>query len=647
MHDGAELLTGQPRRARPSLVVVNYASASLLEVGLAPLAREVRSQRPDAVVVVVDNWSSAPERQRARAMAEREGWVLVEAPNTGFGDGVNTGIAAARAAGAAVHVVINPDATASAADLDVLLRRVESDPMLLVAPEVRTPEGTLWSALNDLHLVDGSVRSARHRREDDAVVPWVSGACFAVTDHLWDTVGGFRAEYFLYWEDIDLCHRVQQAGGRVEVDADAVVIHDEGGTQRMDGRGSAKSTTHYYYTARNRLLFAATGLDRRARVRWIAATPRVAWRVVLHGERRRLLQDRQPLVAAARGVLAGLLRRWEKPAAALPRTTADRPAVVVAVLTYRRPRDLAELLPQLTAQLAEVSERVSRGRLLVVDNDPDAGAAAVVAAAAASSPPGVEVVHVHEPRPGIAAARDRALRDAAHEDLLVFIDDDERPVPGWLSAHLATWRARRPAAVVGPVTSAFATHLDPWVQAGGFFHRRRLPTGSAVSVAATNNLLLDLRAVRAAGLSFDAGFGTAGGEDTLFTRRLHARGGELLWCAEAGVTDIVPCERATRRWVVRRAYSSGNAWTRTAVLMAPGSLARTSARTAGVARGGVRLVAGLGRLGAGALRPGARGLSSRARGVRTAARGAGMLMGALEVGYDEYRRPRRAATARR
>lgn len=332
-------MTTAPPRPRPSVVVVNYASTPLLEAGLAPLARALRADRPDAVVVVVDNWSSAQERERVTALAERERWTLVGAPNTGFGEGVNAGVAAARGAGAAVHVVLNPDATSTAADLDVLLRRVEADPMLLVAPEVRQPDGRLWSALNDLHLADGSVRSSRHRRPADAVVPWVSGACFAVADQLWDAVGGFHGAYFLYWEDVDLCHRVQVAGGRVELEARAVVVHDEGGTQRTDDRVSSKSPTYYRYTARNRLLFAALHLDRRTRLRWLAATPGVAWRVVLHGERRRLLHDQRPVVAAVRGVLAGLAIRPEQPSAhPAPQTTA------VPAASYdeeRRPRRAA------------------------------------------------------------------------------------------------------------------------------------------------------------------------------------------------------------------------------------------------------------------------------------------------------------------
>ena len=104
--------------------------------------------------------------------------------------------------------------------------------------------------------------------------------------------------------------------------------------------------------------------------------------------------------------------------------------VLVAVLTYRRPGDLADLLPLLAAQRRSVAGR--KVELLVVDNDPEGGAAGQVAAAAATWG---GLAYAHEPRPGIAAARNRALDEAAEHDVLVFLDDDERPSPGWRLAR--------------------------------------------------------------------------------------------------------------------------------------------------------------------------------------------------------------------
>ena len=121
----------------------------------------------------------------------------------------------------------------------------------------------------------------------------------------------------------------------------------------------------------------------------------------------------------------------------------ERPRLTVAVLTYLRNAYLAELLPALVEQAGPAAGR-ARVRILVVDNDPAGGAERTVGeAAGAARPDGAaptdtapEIVYVHEPEPGIVAGRNRALDESAHEHLLVFIDDDELPRPGWLAALL-------------------------------------------------------------------------------------------------------------------------------------------------------------------------------------------------------------------
>jgi GT2 family glycosyltransferase len=300
--------------------------------------------------------------------------------------------------------------------------------------------------------------------------------------------------------------------------------------------------------------------------------------------------------------------------------------VVVAVLTYRRPVELAALLPELSRQ-ASVRPAI---RVLVVDNDPAASGSSVVAALNDDA-----VRYVHEPRPGIAAARNRALDEAASYDLLIFIDDDEWPNPTWLESMLDVHDQTASAAVVGPVISEYAAEPDPWIKAGRFFDRRRLPSGTQIDVAATNNLLLDLRQVRAFGLRFDEAFGISGGSDTLFTRELHQRGGTLVWCDEAVVIDQVPMERLTRRWVLLRALRSGNSWSRTSVKLSGSIVDRSLVRLRLTGRGVLRTASGTGQYVVGFV---TRNTARRARGLRTAARGIGMLGGAYGYVYSEYRR---------
>jgi GT2 family glycosyltransferase len=318
---------------------------------------------------------------------------------------------------------------------------------------------------------------------------------------------------------------------------------------------------------------------------------------------------------------------------AAPGGTVARPTTVrvtVAVPTYRRPDDLRALLPLLLEQAREVSGDRWSVDVLVVDNDPGGGAAAVLGEAQAT-----EVRYVVEPTPGIAAVRNRALTEAAGATLLAFLDDDERPEPGWLAALLDTWSATGAAAVSGVVVSRFAGELDPWVRAGDFYFRRRRPTGTPLQVAACGNLLLDLDQVRALGLRFESALGLGGGEDTLFSRTLIRAGGRIVWCDESRAVDRVPAERMTRRWVLTRSWSHGNTAVLTDLRLATGPAARLRVRATGLARGLLRVAGGGLRWSWGHL---SRSDRHQARGLRTLLRGAGMAGAACGLVFEEYAR---------
>ena len=307
--------------------------------------------------------------------------------------------------------------------------------------------------------------------------------------------------------------------------------------------------------------------------------------------------------------------------------------LTVAVASFRRPADLAALLPLLLAQVDAVEQDRPdvKTDIVVVDNDPAGSAGDVVAAHPA-------IRYVCEPIPGIAAARNRALAAAEDADLVAFIDDDERPDKGWLLHLLATWAQTGAAAVAGPVRTELPADPDPWIVQGEFFtrrHRAKLPSGALLPSAATNNLLLDMAPVRRAGLRFDPALGISGGEDELFTRRLVAAGGRIAWCAEAVVHEEVRPDRLNRRFLLLRAFSYGTIDARIEQLLAGSPPARAMARARCVGKG-------VPRVGYGFLRwvygRATRSLWHDAYGAQLLMRGLGLLAGSLGLTFARYRR---------
>lgn len=226
--------------------------------------------------------------------------------------------------------------------------------------------------------------------------------------------------------------------------------------------------------------------------------------------------------------------------------------ITVAVTTFRRPEALASGLPHVLTQVEASGYRV---HLLVVDNDRSPSAREYVTAL---SP---HIRYLHEPRPGVSAARNAALDAAAGSAALIFLDDDTRPVPGWLDAMIDLWAAHRPAAVTGSVTFTFDSAAEErTAREWGEFDDTHRSTGSRCVSAASRNLLLDPGFLMEHGIRFDERLGLVGGEDTLLTREVVAAGGRILWCDEARVIEHVPASRVDRSWILRRAYRSGGSW---------------------------------------------------------------------------------------
>lgn len=308
--------------------------------------------------------------------------------------------------------------------------------------------------------------------------------------------------------------------------------------------------------------------------------------------------------------------------------------LTVAIPTYLRPDQLRHclgaVLPQVDAAVAHGV--VSDAEVLVVDNSSDGSARATIADLLDARTDRLR--YVHEPDPGIAAARNRALAEATGR-LLAFIDDDEVPQPAWLEPLVTTWRTTGATAVTGRVDAVLARPADAWIDAGHVFGRERMPTGTSIGTAAAGNLLLDLEGVRRLGVRFDRRFGLTGGEDTLFSRQLVAAGGTIVWCDESVADDFVPVHRFDRRWMMRRFRNHGNIEVHVETLMAQTFAGRLTARVRGLGNGLIRMLFGSVRFAAGLLTGSQR---TQARAARTACRGVGMFTGAFGAVHEEYQR---------
>ena len=150
---------------RLGVVVVNYQSSALLA---ANLGRIDRGAIPSSTIVVVDNFSTAAERDAVRQLAHRRDWLL-EAPesNMGFGAGVNRGVRRAVEARCDAFLLLNPDVVISPSTISALVAALPVQPHTALSPRLDMPDGFArlrWCSTRSADRTHQLQSGARRRR---------------------------------------------------------------------------------------------------------------------------------------------------------------------------------------------------------------------------------------------------------------------------------------------------------------------------------------------------------------------------------------------------------------------------------------------------------------------------------------------------
>jgi GT2 family glycosyltransferase len=238
----APATTAEPRWAA---VVVNYEAGPALTACVGSLLTDV-SAGGSPEVVVVDNGSvdgSVAELEATYPAVT----VIRPGANLGYARAANLGTAATRAP---VVAVLNPDAEVEPGTAAALVGRFDAEARLAAAgPQLRNPDGSPYPSarsaptLRDAigHALLGSVapdnqftRSYRQLGADPDVarhVEWISGAALWLRRDALDRIGGWDERFFLFFEDVDLCRRLEADGWEIAYEPGGHVVHAVGGSR--------------------------------------------------------------------------------------------------------------------------------------------------------------------------------------------------------------------------------------------------------------------------------------------------------------------------------------------------------------------------------------------------------------------------------
>jgi GT2 family glycosyltransferase len=221
---------GMPRL---SVVIVNYRQWDKTEELVRHLNASPALKRGDAEIVIVDNHS--PRHPIARRLRRTPNVSLRRWPqNRGFARAVNEGC---RLSQGDWFLLLNPDTTPTEEFLEGAVAMLDSlEPNAgIVGFHLRNSDGsrqlsagafpTLLSTLARVVLPRSRRKYQTLRTEKRCQVAWVTGCCLLVRRECLCDLGGLDEDFFLYFEDVDLCRRAAGRGWSVWFEPNLTVIH--------------------------------------------------------------------------------------------------------------------------------------------------------------------------------------------------------------------------------------------------------------------------------------------------------------------------------------------------------------------------------------------------------------------------------------
>jgi len=249
-----------------SIVIVSYNTKSLLDDLLGNLSK---TKYPfDSEIIVIDNNSEDSSVEMIRKNFS-DIHLVCNDKNAGFAGACNQGIKCARGE---YILFLNPDTKIIGDSLNKMILFLDTHPEAgvvtgrLVYPDM-TDQGVARTFPRPMNAVFGRhsiltrffpdnkysrtyLASRQNKSANSFEVDWVSGACLLARKQALEDAGYFDENFFMYWEDADLCYRIKEKGWKVFCVADAIIIHYEG---KSTGKKTARlivefhKSAYYYY----------------------------------------------------------------------------------------------------------------------------------------------------------------------------------------------------------------------------------------------------------------------------------------------------------------------------------------------------------------------------------------------------------------
>jgi len=243
-----------------SIIIVNYNVKEFLQNLLHSIDKA--SQNLSGEIIVVDNASDdgSVELLKSKFPSVK---LIENKTNLGFGKANNQALKIAKGK---YLLLINPDAVVSEDTFTKMIKFLEEQKDVgLAGCKILNPDGSLqlacrrsfpgpWTSFCKVtglsNIFPNSKMFARYNltyldENQTYEVDAISGSFMMLKRKVYEEVGGFDEQFFMYGEDLDLCYRIQKAGYKVFYVHTTQVIHYKGESTKR----SSMDETKVFYNA--------------------------------------------------------------------------------------------------------------------------------------------------------------------------------------------------------------------------------------------------------------------------------------------------------------------------------------------------------------------------------------------------------------
>lgn len=191
--------------------------------------------------------------------------------NGGFANGCNLG---GKNAGGEFLLFLNPDTVASESELEKLLNIAKQNTAFSILSCRQVNENGKESIASgpfpQFFNLTGFQRAVFGRLTPDArcLTPefsfpdWISGSVVMIRKELFQKLKGFDEDFWMYFEDVDLCRRVRNIQGEIAFCRNITIEHNHGGSSRINLKTASLTKTEVHISRHIYISKHKTGLDK-------------------------------------------------------------------------------------------------------------------------------------------------------------------------------------------------------------------------------------------------------------------------------------------------------------------------------------------------------------------------------------------------